>query len=1328
MNAMFRFLRDLSIRQQLVMGITLLQATLMGLLVSYMVNQRGELLERNLQEHAHSLAATLASGSTAWMLANDVAGLQELVRLLEHEPNVRYVMLVSRSGRVLAHSDVARVGQYLDDAGARRLLNAPAKAMMLGNDQHLTDLAVPVLDDDRLLGWARVGIEREAVNQSLNRLRRDGLLFTLLGTALVALLALAISHGLTRGLRRLVDGVGRVAAGERGFKLSFTRKDEVGQLGDDFNRMLDALEKNEVARERAELQARAAQVDLAGLLARADESRLALMRMLEEQQVAESALRQSETRLRDAQRVAHIGSWELDLRNNKLYWSDEIFRIFEIDPTRFDASYEAFLNAIHPDDRFRVNQAYQHSLADRTPYEIVHRLMLPGGHIKHVHERCETHYADDGTPLRSLGTVQDVTERVLVEEQLRKLSLAVEQSPTSIVITDLDARIEYVNQAFVETTGYSREEAIGQNPSMLHAGQTPENAYRALWDSLTLGETWRGEFANRRKNGEVYYEKATITPIRQSDGRITHYLAVKEDVSEKKRTAMELDQYRHHLEELVEERTHQLVEAKLEAEMANQAKSAFLANMSHEIRTPMNAIVGLTHLLQAGCQDAERSNKLRKITDSAHHLLSVINDVLDISKIEAGKLTLDHSDFDLDRLLAGVANLVLDKARDKGLELVVDIAPNLPRWLHGDFTRLTQALLNYAGNAVKFTEAGSVTLRVVLVETGATDLLLRFEVRDTGIGIPEEYQARLFQVFEQVDASTTRRYGGTGLGLAITRHLAELMHGETGVDSTPGVGSVFWFTARLGRCAHHAVSVPSALLEGRRVLLADYGHAARDVLADMLRALRMRVDVVESADAALDAVMAASQTDAAYELVLFDHQAPGGDGLEAMHRLRALTPSRMPAGVLVTSDDEPALRDMARDAGFQAILARPVTPSTLHDTLLPLFDSSADADAVAAGEVPGHATPVDAFVGSRLLLCEDNEVNQEVALELLREAGLDADLAANGQEALDKVRLAQPPYDLILMDMQMPVMDGLEATRAIRALPGHERVPILAMTANAFSEDRRRCLEAGMNGHIAKPVDPDALYLALAKWLPTRPHRDHGEGIPGAWATVSPSPRATPASGCALEHIPGLDIQAGLRMTRGSREKYVHLVRLFADHHEADGVRLSEALAQGDHDLAWQLTHGLKGAAGSLGASTLHALAGALDTALREHHPADEIKARSATLMAAMRTFFAAARAVLVTADASGAEAGAADLSDIQGQLARLACLLEDGDAGAIAAFRAIAPKLRGGVAEMEHLRRQIEAFDFEPALETLRAVVRQSGGVAPAAGSPVRRCDETTS
>ncbi|PIX97500.1 MAG: histidine kinase [Hydrogenophilales bacterium CG_4_10_14_3_um_filter_63_21] len=1162
MNTLCRRLRDLSIRQQLILGIVLLLTLLMSLLVAYLVSRQSEFLEQNSQEQAHGLATTLAVSSTSWVLANDVVGLQEVVQSVAHQANVRYAMLASPDGRVLAHSDPARVGLYLTDVNSRRLLGAPARLTILASERQVIDLAAPVLANGRLLGWARVGLGREAVAANLDQIRRAGLLFALTGIALGTLLAIGIAHGLTRGLRRLVEGVARVAASERGFQLTFRRKDEIGRLGDTFNHMLVALEKNETKREAAEMQARAAQAETAGLLARADESRLALLNLVAEQKAAETALRLSEARLRDAQRVAHIGSWELDLVRDHLWWSDEIFRIFELDSGQFGASYPAFLDAIHPDDRARVNQAYQDSVASKTPYDLVHRLRLPGGRIKYVHERCETHYAADGSPLRSFGTAQDVSERVLAEAALRENEFLFrsqfDRGNFGIAITSPEKGWLRINPYLCDLLGYDETEL----QAMTWAAMTyPDDlaADVAQFERLLAGEIDAYELDKRfvSKLGEIVYTHLTVSCFREN-GQVKFVIASLLDIGERKRAEAAIQQLNAELEQRVSDRTSELAQAKREAEAANQAKSAFLANMSHEIRTPMNAIVGLTHLLQVASQNPEQLDKLRKIADSARHLLSVINDVLDISKIEAGKFSLESTDFELDPLLGGVANLVLDKAREKGLKLVVDSAPNLPRWLRGDPTRLTQALLNYAGNAVKFTESGDIVLRVRVVEETATDLLLRFEVRDTGIGIAQEALPRLFQAFEQVDGSTTRRYGGTGLGLAITRRLAVMMQGEVGVESRPGHGSVFWFSARLGRSP------------------------------------------------------------------------------------------RVATGAVTTSPS-----------------------ATLADIRL-------------GGDCGGV----------RLLLCEDNPINQEVALELLREAGLAADLAENGLVALEKVRqaAAKQPYDLILMDMQMPVMDGLAATRAIRALPGQSRVPILAMTASAFSEDRQRCLDAGMNDHVAKPVDPDALFATLAKWLPKRPH------APGADLATSF------ATGFAT--IAGLDAKAGLRMTRGNTEKYAALLRLFVEHHETDMARLRACLAAGDREQAKRLAHSLKGAAGSVGATGLSGLAAELETALGEGRAEPNIAASIEAFAQAQQAFNAAVRASLVAPpSAFGASATPPDQTRLREHLGHLATLLASGDAQAIPMLREMAAELRGALGEaVEPLRRQIEAYDFEAALETLRA------------------------
>jgi len=760
----------------------------------------------------------------------------------------------------------------------------------------------------------------------------------------------------------------------------------------------------------------------------------------------ERRLSRNEKALKEAQAIAHLGSWTLDILSDKLTWSDEVYRIFGVTKDQ-PLKLGDFLARIHPDDRDRV-QADWHAALQGSPYNSEHRITVDQ-QVRWVRERAHIRIDDEGRAAFAVGTVQDVTERHEAEEQLRKLSLAIEQTPHSIVITNTAAKIEYVNEAFVRNTGYSRSEAIGSNPSVLHSGMTPGESYNELWQTLGRGEVWHGEFMNRRKDGSIYEEFAIISPVRQPDGKVTHYLAIKEDITEKKRIQSELNSYRQHLEQLVAERTEELNHAKDEAESASRAKTAFLANMSHEIRTPMNAIIGLTHLAQRSTSDPEQNKRLGKVADAAHHLMSIINDVLDISKIEANKLKLENTDFSLAQLCTAACELVTQRADAKRLPVTCIIDPALPPVLCGDPLRIQQILLNFLSNAIKFTERGKIDIRVQALQKSGDGILIRCAVSDTGIGIASDAQRKLFVPFEQGDASTTRRYGGTGLGLAISRRLAEAMHGEIGVDSKLGQGSTFWFTARLS--------------------------------------------------------VGAGEQDAGY--------------------------------------DQPA--------------------STTHQ------------------------------LGAHILLAEDNAINAEVASDLLRGAGLKVDLAKDGAEALSLAR--RQHYDLILMDMQMPVMDGLEATRQIRTLPGWGKIPILAMTANAFDEDKDTCLAAGMNDHVAKPVAPDVLFAALARWLPTQ--------------TSIQIPSTTPQNTSSLlAHIGGLDSNFGLRAVRGRLDSYLRLLGKFSENHLDDFSRIRENLASGNLDEARRLAHSLKGVSATLGAVDIQQTAMALELAIKERHPTEAIE------------------------------------------------------------------------------------------------------------------------
>ena len=764
-----------------------------------------------------------------------------------------------------------------------------------------------------------------------------------------------------------------------------------------------------------------------------------------------------------------------------------------------------------------------------------------------------------------------------------------------------------------------------------------------------------------------------------------------------------------------------VLHAKQAAEDATRAKSEFLANMSHEIRTPMNAIIGMSHLALQTHLDKKQRNYIEKVHRAGENLLGIINDILDFSKIEAGKMTMESVDFHLEDVMDHLANLVGMKAEDKGLELLFSSQPNVPTALVGDPLRLGQVLVNLGNNAVKFTERGEIVIGVEQVARLDHEVELHFWVRDSGIGMTAAQCDKLFQSFNQADASTTRKYGGTGLGLAISKNLVQLMRGRIWAESTPGQGSCFHFHVLLGvqKNPQKRLMFQAEELHGTRVLVVDDNAMAREILGTMAQSLGLTVHTAREGH---DALRQAEQADAQgqpFDVVLLDWKMPGLDGIETACRLQTLPLSRQPAVVMVTAfGREEAMSQLAeRAARISGMLTKPVNPSMLLEVLGETLQKGSPVNTRTEVRADNISEAMARLKGSRVLLVEDNAMNQELALELLGQAGMQVVLAENGQEALDKLP-THGPFDGVLMDCQMPVMDGYTATRAIRQMPAYQHLPILAMTANAMAGDRERVLQAGMNDHISKPLNVQAMFATLVKWIQPAVAAPTAN-LPPAPPLLAPPALPPTVVDTAAGHDPfamlvGIDVQAGLATTLNNPRLYARLLHKFHDSQADFAQQFTQAQADADPSAPARLAHTLKGTAGNIGARAVQAAAAALEQACLQPDNAAQPAGLQPLLQAVVQALEPVLQGLQRWAQAEaapqppGAPAAPVSSGPSPDDLEHLARLLADSDSEAsdwLDTLLTTRPAPAGTALHtaLQRVAQALAQFDFDAALQHLQ-------------------------
>ncbi len=1077
--------------------------------------------------------------------------------------NNRLAVLVGDDGLVVASTQLQLIGQpwqSLGDATDQQFLHAidrqTEKRITHLDEQHLILGYIKVCGNEGVAGMSRQQCgffyqakdSRAALEAAQNAALRQASFTGIGGMLATIMLAVILYRLVTRRSQHMIDVTRRFSDGDIHARARMQGGDE-----------------------------------LAGLAAAIDS-------MFERINADQQQLRESQRSLSRAQQIAHLGNWEWDIEAGTLSWSDEVYRIFGLQPQTFVPDYEHFLSVIHPDDREKVQDAVAQAIGEGgAEYRVDHRVVLDDGSVRYIQENGQVSCNSQGKAIAMIGTVLDITERVKTEEELELFQLMIEKSGDPAFLIDIDDnfRMAYVNEAAVKHFGVSREEILqwripDWDPNFSYEDLPAHHASMIDNPGMTI------ESQHKVKGGRLVPVEISLNPVRYR-GRNCHFGYFR-NISDRKETERSLNL------------------AKEQAEEATRTKSDFLANMSHEIRTPMNAIINLAYLARGEEQLPQRAQDyIQKIESSANHLLGIINDILDFSKIEAGKLSIEHTSFSLHQMLDSLSTVIGYRVVDKSLEVLFRIEPKVPNYLYGDPLRITQVLTNLLSNAIKFTDEGEVVLLVRVATQSEQQVQLSFVVSDTGSGMNSEEQSRLFQPFSQADSSISRRYGGTGLGLVITQRLVNMMGGTLGVESQTGQGSYFTVTLTLDKNLQQAKQLQTENypdLTRLRVLVADDNETACEIFRENLSAAGIDKEIVSTAEALLDKLECANTDgEPPYDLVILDWKMPGMGGLEAARIIRhELALKTQPHILLCTAYGTDGALNLAKEGIIDGILSKPFSPSSLLDSIVNIMGYTAinrhRSNTVLNDEL-SEALALRA--GAHVLVVEDNEINQEIARQLLLKVGMHVTIAGLASEAFRA--LEEQSFELILMDIQMPEMDGLEATRYIRRFERFATLPIVAMTAHAQEQDRQLSLSAGMNDHLIKPINPSEFYQTIVKWTaPLVEQPDLRETMPSSQAKVIERRVSTRA-------LAGVNVELGLSKLNDNHVLYHQLLLKFRSSNLDVADQLRVLIAEKHYEQAKERVHVVKGVAGNLGIEALFDCSRGLEQAIIEHDNVTRLKA-----------------------------------------------------------------------------------------------------------------------